>query len=137
MTGESDIAWFARQGCFGDVADGAAQNGVRGTLHDDNFEVKTTNLDLTDHAALHKGRRRSLAGTYIFELRLFVGLIGVRVQDDVAGIAQGEDAERQKKVGRRAEDCGVASPGPNCSPAGWFHDASLPECRGGWLGSTA
>ena len=111
MTGESDVAWFARQGCFGDMADGAAQNRVRGTLNNDSFKVKTAYLDLTDHAALHEGRRRSLAGTFIVELGLFVGLIGVRVQDDIASIAEGEDAERQKKVGRRAKDCGEAAGG--------------------------
>ena len=115
VTGESDVAGCSGQGGFGDVADGAAQNGVVIALNDDSFEVKTRNLDFADHAAFDEGRRRQLrtASSFLqvsFEFRLFVGLIGMRVHNDVNGISEEGEANGEEKIGREAKDSGACAP---------------------------
>lgn len=115
VAGESDVAGCSGQGGFGDVADGAAQNGVGIALNDDSFEVKTRNLDFADDAAFDEARRRQLraASSLLqrgFEFRLFVGLIGVRLHNDVNGIAKEAEADGEEKIGREAKDSGACAP---------------------------
>ena len=123
VTGESDVAGCSGQGGFGDVADGAAQNGMGIALNDDGFEVKTRNLDLANHAAFEEERRRQLwaASSLLqlgFEFRLFVGLIGMRVHNNVNGIAEGEEADGEEKIGREAKDSGACAPRPSGGDSG-------------------
>jgi C1A family cysteine protease len=66
VAGENDVAKRAGQGRFGYVAYGTAQNGVRVTLNDDGFQLKTRNLDFTNHAAFDEKSRRFFDGD-IFE----------------------------------------------------------------------
>jgi hypothetical protein len=115
VAGESDVAGLSGQGGFGDVADSAAQNSVGIALDNDGFEVKTRNLDFADHAAFDEGRRWQLrAGSSLlqrgFELRLFVGLIGTRVHNDVDGVAEEAEADGEEKKGREAKDSGACAP---------------------------
>jgi hypothetical protein len=74
------------------VAYGTAQNGAGITLDDDGLEVKTRNLDFADDAAFDERRDRKLRAVSSllqirFELCLFGGLEGMRVYDDIDGIA--------------------------------------------------
>ena len=94
VAGESDVAGCSGQGGFRDVADSTSQNGMGIALDNDGFEVKTGDLDFADHVAFDEWSRRQLRAAssllqHSFEFRLFVGLIGARVHNDVGGIAEG------------------------------------------------
>ena len=117
VAGENDVTKCSRQGRFGDVADGAAQNCVRITLNNDGFQLKTRDLDFANHAAFHQGRRRFCAAD-IFEFGLFVGLIGVCVHDDVCGIAKSKKANCEKEKRPRAGNGGTPSPRAGCGAVG-------------------
>ena len=123
VTGESDVAGCSGQGGFRDVADSAAQNGMGIALDDDGFEVKTRNLDFADHAAFDERSRRQLrAASFLrqrgLEFRLFVGLIGVCVHNDVNGIAEEAEADGEEKIGREAKDSGACAPRPSGGDSG-------------------
>jgi hypothetical protein len=45
-----------------------------------------------------------------FEFRLFVGLIGMRVHNDVNGISEEGEANGEEKIGREAKDSGACAP---------------------------
>lgn len=103
MTGESDVTGIARQGGLGDVANSTAQNGVGIALNDDGLQMKARDLDFADDAAFDERSWRELrlgAGDFQFclEFGLFVGLVGVRVNDHVDGITQRDEANREKKI---------------------------------------
>jgi len=94
VASESDIAGFSGQGGFWDVADSAAQDGMGIALDNDGFEVKTGDLDFADHVAFDEWSCRQLRAAssllqHSFEFRLFIGLIGTRVHNNVGGIAEG------------------------------------------------
>ena len=94
VAGDSDVAGISGQSGFGDVADSAAQNGMGIALDNDGFEVKTGDLDFSDDAAFDEWSRQQLRAAssllqHSFEFRLFIGLIGAGIHNDVGGIAEG------------------------------------------------
>ncbi len=116
VAGKNDVSKCSRQSRFRDVADGAAKNCVGITLNDDGFQLKTRDLDFANHSTFNQGKHWFFAAD-IFEFRLFVGLVGVCVHDDVCGIAESEKANCQKEKRPRAGNGGTPSPGASCGEA--------------------
>jgi hypothetical protein len=103
VTGQSDIAPFARQRRIGKVTDGAPQVSWGVTLNNNGVEPQAGHLDFSNHVAFPQDMwfRETARLPEFLHLK---SLIGARISQDEAGITQGESAEGEEKVAGATKD---------------------------------
>jgi hypothetical protein len=85
------------------VSDGPPQGDGGVALDNDGVEPQARHFYFADHITFHQNVRFREEACLLEFLHL-QGLIGVRISQDEAGVAQGENAEGEEKVASTTED---------------------------------